>query len=482
MQKVLSAINGFVWGLPALALILVVGGYLSIATRFAQFRFLPEALKAFWRQLCGKGDESGSSSFRALCTALGATVGTGNIAGVAGAISLGGPGSIFWMWICAFLGMIIKFAEASLAVRYRKKNAQGEFLSGPMFYIEMGLGKHWKGVAGLYAFLGVVAAMGVGTATQVNAVTVSIQAALGTEKTESVGILIGCLLGTLTAIVLLGEGKRVGNVAELLVPLASVGYIALSLGAILFHIDQLGDAVYTICKCAFDPKAATGGVIGSAFIALKTGAARGIFSNEAGMGTAAIAHGSAGGKQPAEQGLMGIIEVFLDTVVICTLTALVILTSPMEISYGKDMGAELTVMAFRYTYGSWISILIAVFLICFAFATMIGWGLYGIRCLGYLLPGINLKLFAFMQAAIIVVSTLMKTGMVWMAAETINGLMAIPNLAALAVLAPKVTEISNTYFIPKGHRTPALSKNRPTVRKLLHAQNRGNGSQESFHH
>ena len=340
-DTMLETVNRFVWGLPALVMILGVGIYLSIQTRFAQIRFLPRALRKFWVMLVGK-DEQGS--FRALCTALAATVGTGNIVGVAGAICLGGPGSIFWMWVCGLMGMVTKYAEAVLAVTYREKGK-----AGTMYIIGQGLGEKWRWLACIYAFFGCVAAFGVGNATQINAVVQSAASAaqdLGWKFTEGQAVLVAAVIGGLGMWCLLGGGKRVGKVASFLVPMASLSYLLLCLGALIARWDCIVPAISRIVLGAFCPKAVTGGMLGSAFVSLRVGASRGVFTNEAGMGTAAMAHGTANPEHPADQGLMGIMEVFLDTIVICTMTALVILTSGVPISYGIDRGATLTSQAF----------------------------------------------------------------------------------------------------------------------------------------
>lgn len=460
MFTVLEGINRFVWGIPALILIVGIGLFLTVRTGFAQFRLFPKAVRSFWEKLRGrKTAESGTSPYRALCTALAATVGTGNIAGVAGAIAIGGPGAVFWMWICAFLGMATKYAEATLAVRYRVKNEQGEYVGGPMYLIKNGLGKKWSWLAGIYSFFGVIASFGVGNATQVNAVVDGINSTLsffGLPETAVGNLLIGITLSVLVGLMLLGGAKRIGSIAERLVPFASVLYILLAAGVLVARYDMIGHAIISIFKGVSSPLAVTGGVLGSAFQSLRIGASRGAFTNEAGMGTASIAHASAQVDHPAEQGLMGIMEVFLDTVVICTLTALVILCSGVPIPYGTDAGAVLTTDAFSVIYGSWISIPIALALCCFAVATILGWGLYGARCAQYLFGERIWRIYAQLQAAVVVVGAVMNTGTVWMIAETVNGLMAIPNLLALAWLCPELV------FLTKQYRTIISGKQKMT--------------------
>lgn len=448
MLNVLRSLNQLVWGVPTLLLIVGVGISLSIRTGFAQLRLFPAALKRFLGQFVRKNKDEGGDSYRALCTALAATVGTGNIAGVAGAIAIGGPGSIFWMWICALFGMVTKFAEATLAVRYRVQSKTGEYVGGPMHMIERGMPQKWKWLASVYCFFGVVAAFGVGNATQVNSVIGSVNGVvsyLGGFTCEYFNLIIGLLLGILTLIMLLGGAKRIGAIAEQLVPWAAVGYMLLCMAVLLLRFRALPDAFSAIVCGAFSPKALTGGVIGSAFVALRVGASRGVFTNEAGMGTAAIAHGASDADHPVKQGLMGIVEVFLDTILICTLTALVILCSGTAIQYGVDTGISLTMEAFRCVLGSWTCVPIAVAMCCFAVATILGWGLYGMRCAQYLFGDHVWKAFVYLQGAVVLVSALLKTGTVWLLAETVNGLMAAPNLIALAYLTPEVQRLTNEY-------------------------------------
>lgn len=445
MVEVLEKINHFVWGIPTLLLILGVGVYLSIKTGFFQLTDFPKAWRSFISKLKpGKDATGGVSAYQALCTALAATVGTGNIAGVAGAITVGGPGAIFWMWICAFFGMIIKCAEATLSVRYKSVKSSGEVFCGPMYMIENGLGHRYKWLGVLYAFFGVVAAFGVGNATQINAVIDSIHstaAVWNVELSFAADIAIAVVLALLVVLMLSGGAKRIGRIAERLVPYAAVAYILLGLGVLVVRFDAIPAAFEAILKGAFAPRAVTGGIIGSLFLVCKTGAARGVFTNEAGMGTASIAHGAAQVRHPAEQGLMGIVEVFLDTIVICTITALVILCSGIDVPYGADAGAALTTQAFSEIYGGWVCVLIALCLLCFALATVLGWGFYGLRCAQYLFGENVWRLFVVMQAFTVVLGAVLQTGTVWLLAETVNGLMAIPNLIALLGLSPEFIKL-----------------------------------------
>lgn len=449
MEEFLENLNAIVWGVPALLGILGIGLYLSIRTGFAQLRLFPEALGAFWATLRGKEKtDAGVSPFQALCTALAATVGTGNLAGVAGAIAIGGPGAVFWMWISAILGMMTKFAEATLSVRYRERNSAGEWVGGPMYMIKNGMGKRWRWLATLYCFFGVVAAFGVGNATQVNTVIGGINqavAALGGEETRLGNVLMGAGLAVLICGILLGGMKKIGTLAEKMVPFASVCYLLLGLGVLVARAQYLPAAFSSIITGAFSPRAVTGGMVGSMFASMRIGVSRGVFTNEAGMGTAGIAHAAAQVKHPAQQGLMGIMEVFLDTIVICTMTALVILVSGADIPYGEDVGVVLTTQAFSAVYGDWVSILIAAALCCFAIATVLGWGLYGARCAQFLFGDGVWKKFVLLQGAAVILGAVLKTGTVWLLSETVNGLMAIPNLIALGCLAPELARLTKQF-------------------------------------
>lgn len=448
MTEILEKVNQIIWGPPTLALILGVGLFVSIRTGFAQLRLFPKALKAFAVKFQGKDKNAGVSSYQALCTALAATVGTGNIAGVAGAIAIGGPGAIFWMWISALIGMGTKFAEAVLAVHYREKNAAGEWIGGPMYMIQKGMGKKWTWLAGLYCFFGVVAAFGVGNATQINAVIDGANSAIsffGGQSSRAGNLLMGIGLAVLICSILLGGARRIGNIAERLVPFAAVVYIAMCIGVIVGRYQLIPDVLHSIVTGAFSPQAMTGGVVGSCFIALRIGASRGVFTNEAGMGTASIAHSGADVKHPVEQGLMGIMEVFLDTIVICTLTAFVILCSGVQIPYGTDEGAALTLRAFSSFYGEWITIPMALSLCCFAIATVLGWGLYGARCAQFLFGGNVWRRFVLIQAVAVVLGAVLKTQTVWLLSESVNGLMAIPNLIALAALSGELVRLTASY-------------------------------------
>lgn len=455
---ILEKINELVWGVPTLLLILGVGIYISIRNGFPQITLFSLAIKDFLRKCKPSRHKEGKSSYRALCTALAATVGTGNIAGVAGAITIGGPGAIFWMWVSAILGMATKFAEATLAVHYREKDSTGVYSGGPMYMIKKGLSPRWHSLAGVYSFFGVVAALGVGNATQVNAIIGGIQCGLdsiGITMEQHWNLIIGITLCLLVGYVLLGGAEKIATIAESIVPFASVFYIVLSLWLILLCHENVPYAISSIFRGAFDPKAVTGGALGSIFIALRTGASRGVFTNEAGMGTASIAHAGADVAHPCQQGLMGIMEVFIDTILICTLTALVILTSGIPITYGYEYGPVVTIEAFTVVCGRWVSIPLAFCLCAFAVATIFGWGLYGLRCAQYLFGKGAWQPFSILQSLTVILGAILGTGSVWLLSETINGLMAIPNLIALIGLTPELRLLTNQYRM--------LIKNNPTA-------------------
>jgi AGCS family alanine or glycine:cation symporter len=445
MLTLVDKLYNIVWGAPTLLLILVTGLLLSIRTGFAQFRLFPRAWSDFVATLFRRRKTKREiTSFQALCTALAATVGIGNLAGVAGAIALGGPGSIFWMWISALLGMVIKFAEATLAVHFRFRGEDGAWLGGPMHIISRGMGKRWIWLACIYSFFGVVAAFGVGNATQINAVVASVRAAasgFGLELSRLWDLVIGIFLALLIGAALRGGAKRIASAAEKLIPFAAGGYILLCLVALLVRYDRIPGAFVSILTGAFSPRAVTGGMIGSAFLALRTGVSRGVFTNEAGMGTASIAHAGAQVDHPVRQGLMGIMEVFLDTIVICTMTALVILCSGVPIEYGTDHGALLTSAAFTCVLGDWASIAISLAVSLFAFATVLGWGLYGARCAQFLFGQDAWRKFSYAQIVAVILGAVMRTGTLWRMAEVVNGLMAIPNLVALWVMLPTLIQL-----------------------------------------
>jgi AGCS family alanine or glycine:cation symporter len=454
MTKFLDSVNSFVWGVPALVLILGVGLYLSLRTGFSQITLFPKALRLFLSRF-RKRHSDGISPFRALCTALAATVGTGNIAGVAGAIAIGGPGAVFWMWISALLGMMTKFAEATLAVRFREKHG-AEFSGGPMYMIKNGLPKGFSWLAVTYCVLGLSACFGVGNLTQINAVVAGandVMRFFGMNAGRFSDLLLGFLLAVILTPMLMGGAKRIGAVAELLVPFAAAGYLILCGTVLVLRWQAIPGAFHDIVFGAFSPRAVTGGAIGSVFQTLRVGVCRGVFTNEAGMGTAGIAHGCADVEHPAQQGLMGIMEVFLDTIVICTMTALVILCSGIPVVYGNDEGANLTIRAFSSVCGDWVCVPITLFLCCFAFATILGWGLYGARCAQFLFGDGGSHRFAFLQGGTVILGAVLNTGTVWLLAETLNGLMSIPNLIALVGLSNELVRLTKEYKSRPGRKS-----------------------------
>ena len=448
--KINQAVNGFIWGVPAMICIIGVGLLLSVRTRFIQVRKFGAALKNTIGKIFDKtqAKDGSMSPFQAVCTALAGTVGTGNIAGVAGAIALGGPGAIFWMWCSAFLGMCTKFSEVTLAIHFREKNANGEYVGGPMYYIKNGLSKKWHFLAVLYALFGVLTVFGTGNATQVNTIVSSIHSALhnlhiidGTVD-ERANLIFGIFIAAFVAMVLLGGIQRIGQVSEKLVPFMAALYAILAIGVVILHISRVPAVFAMIFKSAFTPQAATGGIIGSMFLSMKKGVSRGIFSNEAGLGTGSIAHACADTNNAVHQGMFGIFEVFMDTIVICTLTGLVILLGAPNIVYGQAAGAELTISGFTATYGGWVSIFTAVAMCCFAFSTIIGWGLYGSRCIEFLGGEKLVRPFLVAYSFVSIIGATINLGLLWDIADTFNGLMAIPNLIALLILSGQVKKLA----------------------------------------
>lgn len=454
-----KVVNDFVWGVPAMACIIGVGLLLSVRTGFLQIRKFPFALKTTIGRMFHKKEaaDGAMTPFQAVCTALAGTVGTGNIAGVAGAIAIGGPGAVFWMWCSALLGMCTKYAEVTLAVHYRERSATGEWVGGPMYYIKNGLGKRWQWLAILYALFGTLTVFGTGNATQVNTITTAINTALtqfhlvSDTFVPTLNLIIGIFCAMLVAMVLLGGIKRIGSVSEKLVPFMALFYVVLGIGVVLLNLERLPGVLQSIFEGAFNPAAFTGGIIGSLFVSMQKGVSRGIFSNEAGLGTGSIAHACADTQKPVTQGMFGIFEVFADTIIICTLTALVILCSGTPVTYGVAAGAELTISGFTTTYGSWSSIFTAVALCCFAFSTIIGWGLYGSRFVQFLFRSNKVvRPFLVIYSFVSILGATLDLGLLWDIADTFNGLMSIPNLIALLLLSGMVVKLTKEHFPWKG--------------------------------
>ena len=461
INNILVNIDNFVWGVPLMVLILTGGILLTIRLGILQIRKLPLALK--WMVKNEEEAEGEISSFSALCTALSATIGTGNIVGVATAVGTGGPGALFWMIVAAFFGMATKFSEGLLAVKYRVVGKDGHSLGGPFYYIEQGMGKKWKWLAKLFAFFGVcVGLFGIGTFSQVNGISSAIHGFFDPNDFHCVKLLpflgkyswsvviSSLILAFCVAAVLIGGIKRIANVSQIIVPFMAVIYFLFAAILIITNITQVPAAIAVIVKAAFAPKAITGGVVGSMFVAMQKGVARGIFSNEAGLGSAPIAAAAAQTNEPVRQGLVSMTGTFIDTIVICTLTALVILCSGVPIGYGEAAGAELTILGFTSTYGSWVSIFTAVAMCCFAFSTIIGWGLYGTRCIEFLFGTKINKPFMVLYSLVAIVGATMDLGLMWNIAETFNGLMAIPNLIAVFLLSGVVVKLVKEYFAGEG--------------------------------
>ena len=454
VKSVNGVVNGFIWGIPAMICIIGIGLYLSIGTGFIQIRRFIYAIKHTLGKVFEKKEaESGAMTpFQAVCTALAGTVGTGNIAGVAGAIAIGGPGAVFWMWISALLGMCTKFSEVVLAVHFRERNDKGDWVGGPMYFIKNGLPKKWHFLAVLFSVFGMVAVFGTGNATQVNTIVTAIDSVFTSynlveaDGLGTINLILGIFIALCVALVLLGGIRRIGSFTEKLVPFMAVFYIILAVGVVIMNIGRVPGVFASIFGGAFDPRAFTGGVVGSMFISMRRGVSRGIFSNEAGLGTGSIAHASADTGHPVQQGLFGIFEVFTDTIVICTLTSLVILCSGIDIVFGQAAGADLTIAGFIASYGRWVSIFTAVALICFAFSTTIGWGLYGSRCVEFLFGTRVIRPFMVVYALVSIIGATLDLGLLWDISDTFNGLMVIPNLIAVFLLSGTVFRLTRDYF------------------------------------
>ena len=454
ITSVNDALNAFIWGIPAMACIIGVGLYLAIRSGFLQIRKFGYALKNTVGRVFQKTQaaEGSITPFQAVCTALAATVGTGNIAGVAGAIAIGGPGAVFWMWISALLGMGTKFAEVTLAVHFRERNDKGDYVGGPMYYIKNGLGKKWMWLAYLYAVFGVCAVFGTGNATQVNTITAAVNTALinygllTADSTAGSNLIIGVFIAIIVALILIGGVKRIGKVSEKLVPLMALLYVVLGLGLIIMKVNMVPAVFVSIFRGAFQPAAVTGGVVGSFFVSMQKGVSRGIFSNEAGLGTGSIAHACADTSDPVKQGMFGIFEVFMDTIVICTMTALIILLSGVNVPYGQAAGAELTISGFTTVYGNWVSIFTAIAMCCFAFSTIVGWGLYGARCAEFLLGSKILLPFNIAYSLVSIVGATVNLGLIWGISDTFNGFMTVPNLISVFLLTPVVLKLTKEHF------------------------------------
>lgn len=453
-----STINGFVWGLPMMILIMGVGIYLSIRCGFPQFRHFAHIMKNTLGKAFEKTEKSeGSvSPFKAMCTALAASIGTGNIAGVSGAIAIGGPGAVFWMWVSALFGMCTKFSEVTLAIKYRERNEKGDWVGGPMYYITNGLGKNWKWLATLFAIFGALASFGIGNMTQINTIAGTINTAIAefiptTESQQTViAWVVAIICAIICAFVLIGGIQRLADVCSLMVPVMALIYIVASLIVIVVNITSVPAAFAAIVKGAFNPASVAGGLAGVGIkTALTKGVGRGIFSNEAGLGSAPIAHAAAHVDHPVKQGIYGVFEVFMDTIVVCTMTAMVVLlgVGVQNIEYGTDIGANLTIMGFESVFGGGIpAIAVAICLTLFALSTVLTWALYGSRCVEYLFGFKASKVYQVIFCLFACIAGTVELSLAWAIADTLNGLMAIPNLIAVALLSPVVIKLCKEYF------------------------------------
>lgn len=439
IESILSAIDSFIWGAPLLILLSGTGLYLTLCLGFIQIRYLPRALGYLFKK--DKGGKGDVSSFAALCTALAATIGTGNIVGVATAVQAGGPGAIFWMWLVALLGMATKYAECLLAVKYRVRDKNGFMAGGPMYYIERGLGIKW--LAKLFALFGVmVAFFGIGTFPQVNAITYAMQ------DTFNIPVLVTAIIVTLlVGLIILGGVKRIATASSLIVPFMAILYVTTSLVIILLNIEKVPDAISLIIYSAFDPQAALGGAVGFTVMkAIQSGVARGIFSNESGLGSAPIAAAAAQTREPVRQGLISMTGTFLDTIIICTMTGIVLVLTGAW-NNPELAGATVTNYAFAQGLGTSIgATIVTVGLLFFAFTTILGWCYYGERCFVYLVGIRGVKLYRLAYIVLVGLGSFLHLNLIWIIADIVNGLMAFPNLIALIGLRKVVIEETKDYF------------------------------------
>ncbi len=442
IESILNEVSTFVWGPVMLVLLLGIGVYLTIGLRFFTWRNTYSALKMLWagRESDKKGD---ITPFEALMTALSATIGTGNIAGVATAITLGGPGAIFWMWVTALFGMATKYAEAVLAVKYREQDDRGRFVGGPMYYIKNGLKSHWRWLATAFAFFGAIAAFGIGNMVQANSVADAVNSLFQIPNYYTAGVLT-----LLSAVVILGGIQRIAEVAAKLVPIMAIAYIAAALFIIISEYQAIPQAFSLIFKHAFSETAAVGGFAGATvWAAIRFGVARGVFSNEAGLGSAPIAHAAAKTNHPAKQGMVAMLGTFIDTILVCTMTALVIILSGAW-SSGVS-GAALSSLAFTNSLPVVGGYVVVFGLVVFAFTTILGWSYYGERCAEYLWGTKIIWPYRVLWLCVIPIGAMSKLTLVWLVADILNGLMAIPNLIALVLLSPVIFKITRDFVSSK---------------------------------
>jgi len=458
IAEVNGAINGVVWGVPALFLLMGAGIIMTLGMKGVQFRKFGYAMKntvgkMFQKQEAGEGEVT---PIQALTTALAATVGTGNIAGVTTAITLGGAGTLFWLWVSALLGMATKYSEALLAVKFRERNAQGDWVGGPMYYIKNGLGKNWKWLAVVFCIFGGVASFGIGNAVQVGNIIDAINNAIqqfvpsAAEHTGTINLVLGIVLMAIVGVVLIGGIKRIGNVTEKLVPLMAVIYIVACLIVVFANITSIPRVFVMIFEGAFTPAAVTGGVAGITVKQCITwGVKRGVFSNEAGLGSAPIAHAATSETDPVKQGLYGIFEVFMDSIVICTLSGLTILLAldSATLNYGVEGTTALNAQALGTVFGPKMgAVVIAVGLSLFALSTVLSWGLYGTRCWEFIFGAGAIKPYQVVFTLVVLVGATLELDLAWAIADTLNGLMAIPNLIGVLLLSPVVFRATKEHF------------------------------------
>ncbi|MGM9614290.1 MAG: alanine/glycine:cation symporter family protein [Oscillospiraceae bacterium] len=463
--KIVTAVDDFAWGPVMLILLVGTGLYLTIRSGFIQFSKFGYAMrntlgKIFNKQEAGKGEVT---PFQAMTTALAGTVGTGNIAGVTGAIFIGGPGAVFWLWISALVGMVTKYSEVVLAVKFRERNEAGDWVGGPMYSIKNGLGKKWMWLAYVFAFFGMIASFGIGNTTQVDSIATAIGTAVesfGGAMGANTRIIIGVIVAIITAVVIIGGIKRIGAVTEKLVPFMAVIYIIAALVVIFGNIGQIGVVLGAIFQGAFSPRAIAGGALGVGIMTtIQKGIARGVFSNEAGLGSAPIAHAATSETDPVKQGVYGIFEVFMDSIVICTLTSLALLMGLSGqvgingIEWGVSHGSEMVVAAFSGIFGGKVSsIIIAIGLSLFALSTILSWSLYGARCCEFLFgkaSKVATLIYKIVFCVILVIGSTLGLDLVWLIGDALNGLMALPNLVALLLLSGTVIKITKDHFADK---------------------------------
>ncbi|WP_413110349.1 alanine/glycine:cation symporter family protein [Thaumasiovibrio sp. DFM-14] len=440
LTQFVGQINGFVWGIPMLVLILGVGLYLTFGLKCMPIFNIRRAFKLLWDGRKGDAETGEIPPFQALMTAMSATVGTGNIAGVATAVFIGGPGALFWMWMTALVGMATKYAEAVLALKYREKDHRGVFVGGPMYYIKNGMGPKWAWLGTLFALFGAVACFGIGNGVQSNSIAQVLEANFNLPPLVA-GVCVMLLAGS----VIIGGLKRIGAFAGALVPVMAVAYIVSGVIILLLNITAIPGALLLVVEHAFTPTSAQGGFAGATvWMAIRFGVARGVFSNEAGLGSAPIAHASAQTNDAARQGLIAMLGTFLDTLIICSITGLVIIISGAWT--GGESGAALTSQAFGQVLPGVGNYLVAVCLAIFAFTTIVGWSVYGERCAEYLFGEQAVLPFRLIFVLVLPIGAIMELNFVWLLSDTLNAMMAIPNLIALVVLSPVVFSVTRAYF------------------------------------